>query len=263
MEKLIKTNKQEFSLVVRVSTASKQTLRVILADTDFINTQYTNRSLIVNGVVTFYINVPICNDNAKLIIYNEATGNIPSQSDSSFKLLEYFKVPLEKRFDLIDYKETGLASYLDFCQRFCLTAGWIPCDTYRSDDYRYIIQFLPDIMSSDYPHQPLNTSARICKDDGVIQVSQKKFESMTVPMRMIILLHEYSHFFVNNDIEDETEADLNGLTIYLGLGYPRIDAQNAFSEAFYGAPNLMNMERNQILQDFIQHFDESKIVIIP
>ncbi len=265
MEKLIRIGKdEEFSLVVKVSTASKQNLRVILADTTNINTEYTNRSLTVNGVATFYIQVPLSNEGtAKLIIYNEGTGNIPSLSDNTFKVLDCFKIPLEKRFDIIDYKDSGLAGYLNFCQRFCLSAGWIPTDEYRSDDYRYIIEYLPDIISSDYPFQPLNTSARINKDNGIIQGSQKKFEAMTVPMRMIILLHEYSHFFVNEDIEDETEADLNGLTIYLGMGFPRIDAQNAFSEAFLGAANLMNMERNEIIQDFIAHFDESKIVIIP
>ena len=263
MEKQIKTNKQQFTLVCQVSTASKQNLRVILTDTDYQNTEYTNRNIIINGVATFYIQVPLCNNNAKLIIYNEATGNVPSQSDSTFRLLKCFMIPLEKRFDLVDYKETGLASYLDFCQRFCLTAGWIPSDTYRSDDYRYMIQYLPDIFSSDYPYQPLNTSARICKDYGIIQASQKQFEVMTVPMRMVILLHEYAHFFVNNDIEDETEADLNALTIYLGLGYPRIDAQNAFTDAFLGAAYPMNMDRMQIIQDFIKHFDESQIVIIP
>ncbi len=263
MEKQISTNKQQFTLVVKVSTASRQNLRVILADTDYQNTQYTNRNIIVNGVVTFYINVPLCNDNAKLIIYNDDIGNIPSQSDNTFRLLDYFPIPLEKRFDLIDYKETGLASYLSFCQRFCLTAGWIPTATYRSDDFRYQVQYLSDILSSDYPYQPLNTSARICKDDGVIQVSQKQFESMTVPQRMIILLHEYAHFFVNDNIDNETEADLNGLAIYLGMGFPRIDAQNIFTDSFFGAPSMENKHRMEIIQDFIRHYDESCIVIIP
>lgn len=265
MEKFIKTNeygRQEFTLVVKVSTASRQNLRVILADTEYENTQYTNRNIIVNGLATFYIQVPLCNENAKLIIYNEATGNIPSLSDSTFRVVECFKMPLEKRFDLIDYTENGLASYLDFCKRFCLTAGWIPAGTYRSDDYLYNIQYLPDIISSDYPYLPLNTSSRISKDDGVIQVSQKQFESMTVPQRMIILLHEYSHFFVNDNINDETEADLNGLTIYLGLGYPRIDAQNIFTDSFFGAPSMENKHRMEVIQDFIKHFDESQIIII-
>lgn len=234
-----------------------------MKDTDYANTEYTNRILTVNGVVTFFIQVPLCGKNAKLIIYNDDIGNIPSQSDPTFKVLECYMVPLEKRYDLIDYRENGLASFLDFCQRFCVNAGWLPTGTYRSDDSRYIIEFLPDILSDEPPYLPLNTSSRIAKDNGVIQVSQKKFETMTVPMRMVILCHEYSHFFVNINMEDETEADCNGLTIYLGLGYPRIDAKNAFTDAFMGADTEMNMERMQVIQDFIDHFDSSKIVIVP
>ena len=47
-------------------------------------------------------------------------------------------------------------------------------------------------------------------------------------MRMAILLHEFSHFYLNDRMEDETEADLNGLLIYLALGYPRIEAYQSF-----------------------------------
>lgn len=261
MERLIRTNRQEFTLVVKVSTTSQQDLRVILQDTDLQNTCYTNRILSLNGVATFYIQVPLCNKNAKLIIYNEATGNIPRLSDGTFRILECFMIPLEKRYDLIDYNETGLASFIRFAQKFCMNAGWMNTGTYKSDDGRYFIEFLPDIISSDPPYMPLNTSSRIAKDNGVIQVSQVKFEPMSVPMRFVILCHEYSHYFVNNNIEDETEADLNGLNIYLGLGYPRIDAKNAFTDAFMGAPYDMNMDRMQVIQDFIDHYDSSRIVI--
>ena len=249
-----------------MSTTSKQDLRVILKDTDLPNTKYTDRIITVNGVVTFHIQVPLCNDNAKLIIYNENIGNIPSLSDPTFRVLgkgnKPFMIPLEKRFDLIDYNESGLASFIKFAQQFSINAGFMPTGTYWSDDKRYYIEFLPDIISSDPPYMPLNTSSRIAKDNGVIQVSQVKFESMTVPMRFVILCHEFSHYFVNNNIEDETEADLNGLNIYLGLGYPRIDAQNAFADAFMGAPYHMNMERMMIIQDFIKDYDNSKILII-
>ena len=268
MERLIKTNQQEFTLVVRVETTSPQNLRVILTDTDYINTEYTNRVLTTSkALTTFYIQVPLCNKNAKLIIYNDDIGNIPSLSEPTFNVPSgkegVFMIPLEKRYDLIDYRESSLASFVDFAQRFSINAGHMVTGKYRSDDKRYYIEFLPDILSSEPPYLPLNTSSRIAKDNGVIQVSQKKFDTMTVPMRMVILCHEYSHFFVNENIEDETEADLNGLTIYLGLGYPRIDAKNAFTDAFLGAAYPMNMERMQIIQDFIDHFDSSKIVIIP
>jgi hypothetical protein len=47
-------------------------------------------------------------------------------------------------------------------------------------------------------------------------------------MRFAILCHEFSHFYVNDNMDDESEADINGLLIYLGLGYPRIEGYQAF-----------------------------------
>ncbi len=269
MEIPIKTNREEFTLVVSVLTNSLQDLRVIFKDTDHENTEYTNRILTVKGKATIHIQVPLCDMNAKLVIYNNAIGNIPSLSDPTFKLVKCFKIPLEKRYDIIDYSQSDLARYISFCQRFCITAGWISTGTYKSDPVLgfiqpdpYYIQYLSDIMSSEPPYGTLNTPARICKDNGIIQASQRKFVDMTVPMRMCIMCHEYSHVFVNQDMEDEVEADINGLSIYLGLGFPRIDAQNAFTQAFLGAAYPMNGERMAIIQDFIQHYDESKIVIV-
>ncbi len=92
-------------------------------------------------------------------------------------------------------------------------------------------------------------------------MSQDKFDPMTIPMRMIILLHEFSHFFVNKNIEDETEADLNGLIIYLSLGYPKKEADDSFSEAFYGADTPQNRERYQIITQFINDFSNSKTLV--
>ena len=84
---------------------------------------------------------------------------------------------------------------------------------------------------------------------------------MTVPMRMVILLHEFSHFYINENIDDESEADLNELRIYLGLGYPRIEASDAFTESFMGAPYEENGRRYELIHRYITDFDSSKILI--
>jgi hypothetical protein len=52
---------------------------------------------------------------------------------------------------------------------------------------------------------------------------------MSIPQRLIILLHEVSHNFINYDQDSEQESDDHGLAIYQGLGYPKIEAINAFS----------------------------------
>jgi hypothetical protein len=80
-------------------------------------------------------------------------------------------------------------------------------------------------------------------------------------MRMAILLHEFAHFYLNENIEDEIEADLNGLLIYLGLGYPRIDGYEAFLQVFEGTPSEQNVVRYDVINKFIQDFENKKYVI--
>jgi hypothetical protein len=107
--------------------------------------------------------------------------------------------------------------------------------------------------------RPLNTPARINKHTGIIQVSKKKFLKYTIPMRMAILLHEFSHYYLNTNIKNETEADLNALIIYLGLGYPRIDAYNVFTTVFAVSDNVANRDRLNIIDDFIRKFDRKYV----
>jgi hypothetical protein len=78
-------------------------------------------------------------------------------------------------------------------------------------------------------------------------------------MRVAILLHEYSHFNLNSNINDEIEADLNGLTIYLSLGYPRIEGYQAFLEVFKDSPSKQNKNRYDVINNFIKDFETKRI----
>ena len=82
-----------------------------------------------------------------------------------------------------------------------------------------------------------------------------------MPKRMAILLHEYSHPYVNLNPDDESEADLNGLTIYLGLGYPRIDGAEAWCDVFDNSDTDANFERLMIIDAYINDFESKKMVL--
>ena len=71
-------------------------------------------------------------------------------------------------------------------------------------------------------------------------------------MRMAILLHEYAHFYVNKVPRNEIEADINGLGIYLKLGYPTIDIYNVFLKVFKQSPSNQNKERYDTLDRFVR-----------
>jgi hypothetical protein len=134
-----------------------------------------------------------------------------------------------------------------------------PEETYRSDDGQYFIQLKQQIKDAN--GKVLGTPARIGRRTGVIQVSKTQFEQFTIPMRMAILLHEFSHFYLNEKMDDEMEADLNGLLVYLGLGYPRIEAYQAFLETFKNTPSNLNKKRYDMINNFINNFEKMDIVI--
>jgi hypothetical protein len=99
------------------------------------------------------------------------------------------------------------------------------------------------------------TPARIDIDSGIIEVSKRQFIEYTIPNRMAILLHEFSHIYLNDNVDDEVEADLNGLLIYLGLGYPRIEAFEVFAKTFMNNPTDENGMRFDSIKNFIDNFE--------
>ena len=99
------------------------------------------------------------------------------------------------------------------------------------------------------------TPARIDIDTGIIEISKKQYLDFTVPNRLAILLHEFSHVYLNDNVDDEVEADLNGLLIYLGLGYPRIEAFEVFAKTFLNAPSDLNKMRYDKIKNFIDNFE--------
>jgi hypothetical protein len=176
-------------------------------------------------------------------------------TDKGYRVLEMKKLPLKRKLTAFNHANPTIQKFVRFAEEFSAKAGYISAkgSVYTSDDGQFRIDYLDDI--TDEGGNPIKTPARISRSQGIIEVSKKKFEGYTIPMRMAILLHEFSHYYLNTDMANETEADLNGLLIYLGLGYPRIDAYNVFTQVFITSPNEMNHNRMKIIDDFIRNFE--------
>jgi hypothetical protein len=172
--------------------------------------------------------------------------------DKSFEVDSISKEMLEKKLDVIDFGNPLVRSFVNFCTRFCYNAGSLSSGTYVSDDKKFVIKYLATIEDNG---QEQTTPARIELNTGVIEVSKKQFVNFTIPNRMAILLHEFSHVYLNNNQDDEVEADLNGLLIYLGLGYPRIEAFEVFASTFMNAPTEQNKMRFDKIKNFIDNFE--------
>jgi hypothetical protein len=248
----VPTRYEELTLVVKVYTNSAVNIKLKVVDADQPNTTFTDRSKIVDGESIFFVRMPISPKNALVYVYNEENGNLTTGQDNSFEVDSISKEMLEKKLDVIDFGNPLVRSFVNFATKFSYNTGSLTSGTYVSDDQKFVIKYMPIIEDNG---QEQTTPARIELNTGVIEVSKKQFIDFTVPNRMAILLHEFSHVYLNNNTDDEVEADLNGLLIYLGLGYPRIEAFEVFASTFMNAPSQQNKVRFDKIKNFIDNFE--------
>jgi hypothetical protein len=108
----------------------------------------------------------------------------------------------------------------------------------------------------------MGTPARIGHTSGIIETAKWKFDQYTIPMRLIILLHEFSHKYKNPkiglEISNEVGADINALYIYLGLGFSKIDAICVFANVFLKAQTKGNVESMRKIMEYIQKFENQE-----
>jgi len=265
MRLLLATNRVPISIVLGIKTNTPATIVINISSIRKKNTTYINRVETINGYREFNLNLPQSPDGAVVTIFNPAYGNLKANQDPSFKIdkfeTEQVQVcPIEMSRDTV--------SFVKFAQMFCENAGVISGTVnrepsiYRSADGKFQIDYFDQIFDRK-TGAVLTTPARIGHSTGVIEVSKKDFAKYTVPMRMIILLHEYAHKYLNPEINMpiayETGADINALNIYLSLGYSPTEAHYAFLNVFEDANNSGNTKRYKIINDFIDKFTSGKI----
>jgi hypothetical protein len=248
----VPTRHEELTLMIKVYAHEPTKIRIKVLDEAQIDTSFTDRFKTVDGESTFYIRMPVSPKNALVYVYNEDNGNLMQGEDDSFEVESITKAPLEKKLDVIDFSNTDVRNFVNFATRFSYNAGSLPSGTYVSDDRRFVIKYLPIIEDNGVEQ---STPARIDITNGNIEISKKQFIKFTVPNRMAILLHEFAHVYLNDNVDDEVEADLNSLLIYLGLGYPRIDAFEVFAKTFMNAPSEQNKDRYNKIKNFIDNFE--------
>lgn len=247
--------------MIKVVVKVRQPLEIVLKafDANQANTFFTDRTKKITDQETLYIRMPLAPNTLTVSIYNKANGNRKKGEDNSFEVVEIKREELDITLGRTKMDTPMVRNFVAFAQKFCYNCGWMAVGRdFTSTAGNYKIEYLPFIVSSK--GDKMATPARVSTKNGRIQVSQQAFLPFTIPMRMAILLHEFSHYYINTEISNETEADLNGLTIYMGLGYPVREAYAAFVETFIGYPSQQNKERYDVINNFIKHYiDEYKI----
>lgn len=233
------------SCTVKIKIVDREKAYTVLIDHDTLC--YAGRD------ETVYCQMPLTPREVLISIYDEQTGNRSPDQETNFKILQIKKASLPTNIHVVNMAKGGVANFVDFAQRFCYNAGVLPINKpgkyYKSHDAMFKLTYLDRFV--DNPVTP----ARVSVADGIFQASREKMIHMTVPGRMVIMCHEYAHQNENEDPDWELEADLNGLEIYLGLGFPRYEAVKAYGDLFYKAASAENMKRMAHVEQFVKKFD--------
>lgn len=243
-------------LLLGLETYEPKTLYIVVRDAKNKNTQYTNRYNTVDGREEFEILMPVAPQKAEIIVRSEREL-AGEKSDNQYKVYKARVQDLYTGFMNFN-PETGRQEaddFIKFAEEFASRASYASAggSVYTSDNGKYKIKYL-DVIRDNRTGRELKTPARISRTTGIIEVSKQHFASYTVPMRMAILLHEFSHFYVNANSASEVEADLNALAMYLERGYPTVDAYNVFTMVFAESPTEMNKDRYDQIDRFIKSY---------
>lgn len=127
-----------------------------------------------------------------------------------------------------------VVEFCDMVKEFCQNYKQYPPNShYRSRSGKYCIKHVPSIIGSGANK---STPARIHKTKHYIEVANDWFRDFTIPMRVFVLCHEFSHIYLNKNPLSEPEADLNGAKLYLSMGFPVIELVYSFTKIFGESP---------------------------
>lgn len=162
----------------------------------------------------------------------------------SFRITSFKTEQLQTSRQQISPQHTKNIEFIEGFARNCTSLRAARIYDHPGADFK--IEYLHAIFTENGKES--STPARIHKQTNTIQVSRRNFASMTIPMRVMILLHEYSHNFINYDKDNEKEADYNALELYQWLGYPDTEAMYALSKMHSYSYEMMDRIRSLYYQ---------------
>lgn len=254
MHKIYNSENRKFRLYIRLKCKGKKSFRLWAEDYGKKNSKYADRVVNVENERTVFFSFPVSPKNLFIGCLN---ANDVKDKEYEITLIE---APLES-FDI--KLDDEAKKFLELCIPFCQICGFTNAPStgklYEHDAFRIkYFDVIKDVLSG----KRLTTPARIGHSTGTIEVAKYRFDSFTIPMRLVILLHEFSHKYrnpkMNLPISNEFGADINALYIYLGLGFSKIDAICVFANVFLKAQTQQNIERMRKIMDYISKFEKQE-----
>lgn len=248
----IPSQKQKFKVKVGIRAYEPCALSIRCYDATKPNTDYIRRRVPFKrelfrgknaGYKEFSLPFPLSPDQLMVEMQDKMYGD-----DSHFKIEKF---ELEKIKPREVWAEPQIHRYIDFARDFATKAGYLPTGVYDSKDGDFLIQYLPII--EDEAGEPLVTPARTNRKSGRMQISQSAFAGYTVPVRVVVMLHERFHFQIPTRLEKP--ADLSGIRLYLDLGFPRLEAVYATTKIFSSHPESVGQGHLTRVKDITKFID--------
>jgi hypothetical protein len=254
MKQVIDIDNQEESIYITIKTNLPNKFLITASDFKKPNSFYARRKIDVKDSRTIFLSFPVSPKKIELCV------KCLTDVENTQFLVDVKRKSL-KHYDI--FLDADTKGFLDLAVPFAQVCGFeAPAPNgriFQSPDKKFNIKYFPVIK--DYQTGKfLNTPARIGHRTGIIEVSAASFVKYTVPMRMMILLHEFSHKWknpkMNLPISDEVGADINALYIYLGLGWSKVDAIFVYANVFLKAQTPQNIDRMRKIMNYIQKFEQ-------
>lgn len=248
------------SIVVTVNCSGRKRFRVFAKQEGKANSYYADRLIDVDCKRTIFLSFPV---SPKMLVLGCVNINNPNDKDFGVVVKEAGL----KKYNIWMDKDTE--RFVQMAVNFSQVCGFRPVQKegtlYSAPDLECTIRCFPTIKDVATGNV-VSTPARIGHESGGIQVSAYKFAPYTIPARFCILCHEYSHKYKNPkiglEISNEFGADINGLYIYLGLGFSKVDAICCFANVFLKAQTEQNMQRMRKIIDYIEKFENQQFAEI-
>jgi hypothetical protein len=131
--------------------------------------------------------------------------------------------------------------FYNFLKSFAKEAGYVDPGFYVSKDENYLI-WAKENLDAD------GTPAKVNRRTGVVKMNLSKLRPYTVFMRIFIGMHEFFHYALQTT--DEVSADMGAAKVFLGMGYPKSEANYAMTKIFDNSPSAL--KRVEILDNYIK-----------
>jgi len=236
----IKTDNRPVAINITVGTSPANVLSINGFNENSPNTMLFSRDAEPGEKKAYRFGVPMTGKFLTVLIFSEK----PQYDFDVFKV----EVSPITEFKSLDFKfDKKTEEFQAFVKKFSFEFFNYMPGTYTDKKKQFRIKIVEEIT---------DTPARYASVADVIEVSKAAFDLVSVPIRTILISHEYAHKAMNRNIDDEFEADINSLKLFLDMKYPVIEGWYAFQML---TPGIYSKERQKNAEEWLDAY-ESKLM---